>query len=736
MSFFNELKRRNVFKVAIAYVVSAWLLLQVADVLVPMLELPEWTGKLIFLFLLVGFLPALIFAWAFELTPDGLKRDKDVNPAESITAQTGQKLNYAIIAVLVVALGYFVADKFWLGTGPVTKDGAATADHQESQPRSIAVLPLADMSPQGDHEYFSDGLTEELLNILAKIEDLRVAGRTSSFAFKGKNEDLREIARKLDVSSILEGSVRKDDARNRVRITLQLINAEDGYHLWSETYDRELDDIFTIQEDVAREVATALKVTLLGQGEEAPHAVATADLNAYDLYLRGLQNLNMFSYASLERAVSDFQKALNLDPTYTSAQIGLMRTWQRMEATGAMPEQEALDRVQPLLALLLQREPENSEAHQLAAWVHSQNRDWAAAETARRRALQYNPGSATALGDLGMFLINRERLTEGLGYLEQAARLDPYSTDILRNLCWTYLWTRKFEESLQNCEKVRQIDPENPSGYYTEAIAHAVNGNLAQAVVWNLRAHEVDPDDHELQAEIGEFWLALGDASRANEWIERSLESGLGAARPVSAKISLLMHREQFTQAKQLAAAHLEIDGRRDSRSIIRNAVVIDALGRGDWRTAAETFREAIPWALEDPMHIDPNVQSWNVRPLIELAMVLKTADLSSERAESLLVAAGSIIDGADQTLAPYIRDLNDAALNAANRKPDQALAHLHRAFDNGLRENWRFWIQHWFVFAALRSDPEYRRLVERYETDMERQLAQARRLVSEEFGP
>ena len=296
MSFFNELKRRNVFKVAIAYAVSAWLLLQVADVLVPMLELPEWTGKMIFLFLLVGFVPALIFAWAFELTPDGLKRDKDVNPAESITAQTGQKLNHAIITVLVLALGYFVVDKFWLSTPDSGSSQGDETAQAESRVQSIAVLPLADMSPQGDHEYFSDGLTEELLNILAKVEDLRVAGRTSSFAFKGKNEDLREIARKLDVKSILEGSVRKDDARNRVRITLQLINAEDGYHLWSETYDRDLDDIFTIQEDVAREVAKALKVTLLGQDEEAPHAVATADLNAYDLYLRGLQNLNEFSY--------------------------------------------------------------------------------------------------------------------------------------------------------------------------------------------------------------------------------------------------------------------------------------------------------------------------------------------------------------------------------------------------------------------------------------------------------
>ena len=329
-----------------------------------------------------------------------------------------------------------------------------------------------------------------------------------------------------------------------------------------------------------------------------------------------------------------------------------------------------------------------------------------------------------------MFLINRERLTEGLGYLQQATRLDPYSTAILQNLCWTYLWTRKFEESIKNCEKLREIDPQNPSGYYTEAIAHVVNGDLARAIVWDLKAHKVDPDDHELQAEIGEFWLGLGDVTRATEWIERSLESGPGLARPVSAKISLLLHREQFPQAKQLAAAHLEIDGRRDSRPMIRNVVVIDALSRGDWQTAAETFRSDIPWALEDPMEVDPHIQSWNVRSLIELAMVLKSADLASERAVSLLEAAQSILDGADPTLAPHISDLNEAAMRAAYRESDEALVHLHRAFDNGLRENWRFWIQHWFVFDSLRSEAEYRRLIERFETDMEHQLAEARRLV------
>jgi TolB-like protein/Tfp pilus assembly protein PilF len=736
MSFFNELKRRNVFRVAIAYVVASWLLLQIADVLVPMLGLPEWAGKLIFLFLLIGFVPALIFAWAYEMTPEGLKREKEVDRTQSITSHTGRKLDRQIMVIMAVALAYFAADKFWLSKRQDDAPAVAQEQVEEQTVRSIAVLPLADMSPQGDHEYFSDGLTEELLNILAKVKDLRVAGRTSSFAFKGKDEDLREIAKKLDVKSILEGSVRKDDARNRVRITLQLINAEDGYHLWSETYDRDLDDIFAIQEEVANEVARALKVTLLGEEEAVVEHVATTDLNAYDLYLRGMKNLNEFSYASLPRAVSDFQQALNLDPTYSPSQVGLLKTWMQMRATGAMPSQEALDNVQPLLALLLQREPDNSDVRVLNARVHSALKDFETAEKEYRLALKLNPRSVEALSGIGSFLINREQISQGLEFVKRAAEIEPYSADVQQDLCWWRLWTRQFEGALAACQRARDIEPDNPMGYYSESIAHAVNGDIARAILWESRAYEVDPDDYELQAELGEFWLAVGDMEKAEEWIGKALSTGPDQARPVSAQITLLMHREQFAQAAELAASRLDVDDRRDAQTIIRNAVVRQALKRGDWQTALEAFRPTQAWAFEDPMIIDVDRPSWTARTLIELAMVIRAGNLTSTKATSLENAYETLINGADPSLAPYLHELWQAALNSARGKSDTALEHLHGAFEKGFRENWRFWVQHWFVFDGLRGEPEYRRLVQRYEEDMERQLAEAQRLVAEEFGP
>jgi TolB-like protein len=255
VSFFAELKRRNVFKVGIAYAIVAWLLLQVSDTLVPALHLPEWFNSGVAFVLIIGFPIAIILAWAFEMTPEGLKKEKDVDRSQSMTNVTGQKLNNAIIGVLVLALVYFVVDKFVLDPGrDAAQIATAVQDSHDQQPepiepansdKSIAVLPFVNMSSDQEQEYFSDGLSEELLNLLAKIPELRVAARTSSFSFKGQSIEIPEIASRLNVDHVLEGSVRKSG--NQIRITAQLIQADNGYHLWSETYDRQLDNIFQIQ---------------------------------------------------------------------------------------------------------------------------------------------------------------------------------------------------------------------------------------------------------------------------------------------------------------------------------------------------------------------------------------------------------------------------------------------------------------------------------------------------------
>src|SRR5438034_987081 len=258
MNFFSELKRRNVIRFAGLYLVGSWLLVQVASTVLPMFGAPEWLPRSVVILLALGFLPALIFSWVFELTPEGLKRDEDVKPEESIAPQTARRMNRTIIAVLVLALGYFAFDKFVLAPrrAAVPSESSSSISSQ-----SIAVLPFVNMSSDKEQDYFSDGLSEELLNQLAQIPQLRVIARTSSFSFKGKEIDVATIARTLNVANVLEGSVRK--SANTLRVTAQLIRASDSSHLWSETYDRHLTDVFKVQDEIAGKVVAALKVTLL-----------------------------------------------------------------------------------------------------------------------------------------------------------------------------------------------------------------------------------------------------------------------------------------------------------------------------------------------------------------------------------------------------------------------------------------------------------------------------------------
>ena len=297
-NFFDELKRRNVFRVGIAYAIATWVLLQITEVIAPILELPDWAPKLIFVILAVGFAPALIFAWAFELTPEGIKRESEVDRSESITHQTGRKFDFAIIAVLAIALAYFVWERqslvsqSELESEPVAEqiDVPDPAEFIEADAttnrRSIAVIPFVYMSPDKEREWFADGLTEEILNSLARTPDLLVAARTSSFTFKGSNEDIPTIAKALGVNHILEGSVRRSG--DRLRVTAQLVRASDGFHLWSENYDRTLDDLIEIQENVAIEIANALQTAMDPEALAQMVKSGTSSVPAFEAYLQGL----------------------------------------------------------------------------------------------------------------------------------------------------------------------------------------------------------------------------------------------------------------------------------------------------------------------------------------------------------------------------------------------------------------------------------------------------------------
>jgi len=415
MSFFQELKRRNVFRVAVAYIIVAWLLLQVADTLAPALLLPDWFQSGVAFVLILGGPIAIIFAWAFEMTPEGVKRERDVDRTQSITHETGQKLNYTIIGLLVAAVAYFALDKF------VFEHDHEVVETHAGEP-SIAVLPFANMSDDASNEFFADGITEELLNLLAKIPELEVTSRTSAFQFKDKEVDIPTIASQLGVDHVLEGSVRKSGVK--VRITAQLIDAETDKHMWSETYDRQLDDIFAIQDEIARKVVDELHVTLLG---EAPKSTQT-DSEAYALYLEGLHFLDLDGPDYWQRAKQLFEQVIEIDPNYAPAWYGRARVIREMANFGMMDLDEGTALARKLTEHALSLDPELADAWALVARMALiYDWDWPAARELVDRALEVGPNNPNVLEVASRFHQALGQIDKMIEYSEKALSQDPLS---------------------------------------------------------------------------------------------------------------------------------------------------------------------------------------------------------------------------------------------------------------------------------------------------------------------
>lgn len=439
-SLFSELKRRNVFRVAIAYVLLAWIILQIADVLFPALALPEWTVRLVAGILILAFPVAILMAWAYELKPDG----SDNVSAKPTTVQSARTLDRIIIVVLIIAVTGFAADKFlWSKQQPLE---SATADNIEQKAKSIAVLPFENTSSDQEQEYFSDGLSEELLSALARVKDLRVIGRTSSFQFKDKPEDLRAIGDKLNVSHILEGSVRK--AGDRLRISARLVSTEDGSYAWSEDFDRKLDDIFAIQDSIARSVVAALKVELLGQDNNA--TASPNEIQAYDFYLKGLQRRSMAGPENTLKAKEFFDQALALNEQLAPAWQQLAGIYTIQTLTGERPPEQGVKLVKDAIAKALEIDPLLASAYvsQGSARMNF-DWDWQGAEASYIRALEIDPDHPDALTGISMLAAALGRFDEAKDYIDRSLRVDPLSLSTLHNKAFVYYLAGEFEQAAE-----------------------------------------------------------------------------------------------------------------------------------------------------------------------------------------------------------------------------------------------------------------------------------------------
>jgi len=536
MSFFKELKRRNVIRVGAAYLILGWVLLQVADVVGPILVLPDWVAKLVLLLLGLGFPVVLVFAWVFEMTPEGIKRESDIDRSRSITPQTGRKLDRLIIGLLAIAVVILLADRFL--SKPMEKQSAQPSQVERTVPgekvrdqvsdgeTSVAVLPFVNMSDDAENEYFSDGISEELLNVLVRVEGLRVPSRTSSFTFKGSNKKIAEIGQELQVDHVLEGSVRK--AGDRIRVTAQLIDVRTDAHLWSQTFTRELDDIFAVQDEIAQSIVAALKVTLDPDQQKRLLGRGTENIEAYNKYLLGRHFWNRRIPGRMAEAIAPLQEAVELDPNFDQAWAALA------DAYVLLPEYDegtVADNIPPALAAAqkaLAINPASARALTTSAYIKSMYYyHWAEAEREFMKAIGIEPGYATAHQWYAEMLAVERRTDEALAQLDAAAAVDPLAPIIRHVKGWVALWAGRLDEAEGFYLTALKLDPGLPYSVSNLAQLYMARGDYEQARArWTQYYQLLGLPPGPEQKVIDAMDASLGRLDLALETILENFESG------------------------------------------------------------------------------------------------------------------------------------------------------------------------------------------------------------------
>jgi TolB-like protein len=481
---YSELKRRNVIRVVVAYLAGSWLLIQVADTVFPAFGLPESGISILITVLAIGLVPAVVISWAFELTSKGLKRDADVAPGESIAPRIGKRIDRIVIVVLALGVGFFAFDKFVLDPArdaaleqEAEQRGRSSALVESYGDKSIAVLPFADLSPNGDQAYFSDGIAEEILNLLAKVRELRVISRSSAFQYRGNDVHIPTVAEELNVSYVLEGSVRS--AGDRIRITAQLIDAQTDTHVWSENFDRELADIFVIQDDIAQSIVGELQITLLGAGPQS----ARTDPETYALYLQANHLINVEQQGS-ETAEALLQQALERDPDYTPALNLMVNAIFELTSgslgDGTYTHEEGIPLMRDYVDRVLAIDPENSAALAHRSWMAFFYRnDLETAAQYLNLALEYDPANDWALFVAMVTSLRIGRNDDAIAFAEAALARDPLCSGCLYNLMNASVRSGRLDQAQAASERRMRLAS---GGWFTLGDIHLLKGDVQKAL--------------------------------------------------------------------------------------------------------------------------------------------------------------------------------------------------------------------------------------------------------------
>jgi TolB-like protein/Tfp pilus assembly protein PilF len=555
-NFFSELKRRNVYKVAVAYAVVGWLLVQVATQVFPFFDIPNWTVRLVVLAIVTGFPIALVVAWAFELTPEGLKRTEvaDAMPPASI----GRK-RYAWIYIVVIG-AVISAALFFIGRFTV-QNKTTTAAPNDIPSKSIAVLPFDSLSEDKSNAYFAEGVQDEILTRLAKVADLKVISRTSTQRFKSAPSDLRDIAKQLGVMNILEGSVQK--ANDQVRVNVQLINAMNDAHLWAEIYDRKLTDIFATESDIAKTIAETLQAKLTGSEKTAMSKKPTANTEAYELYLKGRFFWNKRTGADLRKAIDYFNEAIAKDPNYALAYSGLADSYLLLAPYGAAAPKDSIPQAKAAVKKALELDHALAEAHASSGRIVSGfDFDSTKAIAEFERAIELNPNYATAHHWFGAGpLLALGRFDESIVEAKRSIELDPLSMINNADFGNDYYYARHYDEAIAQLRKTIEIEQRFYLAHYYLGQALQAKGQLPEAIAEYRKATELDDDPFAL-ALLGQAYARSGQSDDAKKILARLNEQAKSryvAAYGIAAVYLGLGDKSRAMD--ELERAHRENDG-------------------------------------------------------------------------------------------------------------------------------------------------------------------------------
>jgi len=686
--FFDELRRRNVFRVAIAYLISGWLVLQVAELVLGNIGAPAWVMKALLLFGALGFPFVLVFSWAYELTPEGIKKESEVDRDHSITRDTGRKLNIATIGMLIAVIGVVIIERAFFHEG---HEGEAAAIATAVPEKSIAVLAFDDLSPEGDHAYCAEGLSEELLNVLAQVGDLQVAGRTSSFAFKGQNKDLREIGELLNVANILEGSVRR--AGNRIRVTAQLINASSGYHLFSETYDRELSDVFAVQDEIAREISNALLSEIVGT-----EATTTARTNpeAYELYLLARQRIHTRDTVQMRQAESMLTRALEIDPLYAPAlaQKALVTHLMsdRIGSYGDMPSAVAMPVAMQLVDQALAIDNQLAEALAIKGLLTNTLGEPEEAIVYLEQALQMNPTMSDAANWLALTLYSLGRANETSAVFEGIVKRDPTFGPAFTNLVWDHMRTGKHDEANALIQRVARIVGENSDVAKSRSAIAMMTGQPAAAIEL-LRHAMADSGGSSFMRVVYGFVL------RSVADYETLLDEGVAETRLVA-----------YANLGEMEKA-LEILGREDLDASLLLGYAPAELNRHGRSQALLDFVRQRYGSLDTLLDKEDLASDWGAGYLPELAFAYRATGDEESFLRLLQLIPETLDAGRARGNNNWVMDYDEAAYLALSGNSEAALTALDRAVDKGL-----FGVQAAgsAIFAGLHGNPRFEALRQR----------------------